>query len=77
MITEQIPDSVKLASVTTPSIMTLWGIPVEQWMYVASAIVSVMFVIEKAPIVVRNIKTFIRWAKSVKSKIGSKARRGE
>lgn len=65
-ILEDIPDSIKLAGATTPSALTLFGFPMEQWTYVASAIVSVMFIIEKLPNVIKNIKTFINYVKRTK-----------
>lgn len=65
---EQIPDSIKVAGATSPSIMTLFGVPMEQWTYVASAVVSVMFIIEKMPTVIQRIKQLVEWIKDVKRK---------
>lgn len=58
---QQIPDTVKIAVATGSSALTFLGIPVEQWMYILSAIVSLMFVIEKMPIVWERVKQFKRW----------------
>lgn len=65
-VLEQIPDSLKVTAATTPTALSLWGVPVEQWMFIASAIVSVMFMIEKAPVCIKNILTFVRWIKKLK-----------
>lgn len=74
---ENIPDSVKLAGATTPTVMTVAGIPVEQWMFVASSIVSVMFIVEKIPVLITRVKQFINWIKSVKRKKSKEPTRSE
>lgn len=58
---QQIPDTVKIAVATGSSALTFLGIPVEQWMYILSAIVSLMFVIEKMPIVWERMKQLKRF----------------
>jgi hypothetical protein len=56
MITEHIPDSVKVsASLAAPS-LSLFGLPIETWGYIASLIVAVMVIIEKTPIVIQRFK---------------------
>lgn len=75
MTTDHIPDSLKLTAATSPTVLNLWGIPVEQWMFIASAVVSIMFVIEKAPVCIRNIKIFINWIKDVKQKKSTNSNR--
>lgn len=67
-VLNQVPDSLKVSAATSPTVLIMWGIPIEQWMFVASAVVSIMFVIEKAPVCIKNIRTFINWIKSVKRK---------
>lgn len=62
-VLEQIPDSLKLAAATCPTVLHIWGYPVEQWMYVVSAVVSIMFIIEKSPVVIKNIKMLINYVK--------------
>lgn len=51
-----VPDVVKVAVATGSSVLTIFGIPVEQWMYILSGIVSLLFIIEKLPIVFKRIK---------------------
>ena len=63
-----VPDSVKVASATTPTVMTIAGIPVEQWMFVASFIVSVMFIVEKVPVIITRIKQLVNWIKTLRSR---------
>lgn len=58
---QQIPDTVKIAVATGSSALTFLGIPVQEWMYILSAIVSLMFVIEKMPIFIERVKQFKRW----------------
>lgn len=65
---EQIPDSIKVATATTPTVMTFMGMPVEQWMFVGSIIVSLMFIVEKTPMMITRIKQLIDWIKNVKRK---------
>lgn len=67
-ILEHIPDSLKIAASTGPSVVTLFGIPMEQWTYVASAVVSVMFVIEKMPVMIKRLKEFYAWMREVKDR---------
>lgn len=67
MTLEQIPDTAKVgASVAAPALHFL-GVSVEDWTFVLSAIVSVLFVIEKLPMLITRIKSFIKWIKKVKT----------
>lgn len=55
-ISENVPDTIKVgASVAAPSLSVL-GLPVEQWGYVLSAVVAIMVIIEKTPVVVQRLK---------------------
>lgn len=67
-ILEQVPDSVKITMATSPTVLTLFGYPIEQWMYVFSLIVSILFVIEKLPKVFKSIKEMYTNVKSYFSK---------
>lgn len=51
-----VPDSVKVGLATGSTALTLFGVPVEQWMYVLSAIVSLLFIIEKLPKAYNSLK---------------------
>lgn len=44
----QVPDSVKVAIATSSAALTFFGISVEEWMYILSGVVSLLFIIEKA-----------------------------
>jgi hypothetical protein len=61
---QQVPESAKIIVATGSSALTLLGIPVEQWMYILSGIVSILFIIEKFPIFVERMKQLKRWIKN-------------
>jgi hypothetical protein len=56
-------DAVKVGVATSPATLSLFGYPMADWGYVLSAIVSVMFIIEKTPVVIMRFKQFKRWLK--------------
>lgn len=59
---ENIPDSIKVAVSVTPSMSYMFlGLPLETWTYVLSAVVSIMFIIEKLPIFIQRVKQFYKW----------------
>lgn len=58
---QQVPDSAKIAVATGSSALTLFGISVEEWMYILSAIVSILFIIEKTPVFIERMKQLKRW----------------
>ena len=65
-MTDSVPDSVKVAvSVAAPS-LNFMGISVEDWTYILSAVVSLLFILEKTPMLISRITTFIKWIKRVK-----------
>ena len=65
---DQVPDGVKVvASVSTP-VLSILGFPVEQWGYVLSAIVAILFIIEKLPMLIQRIESLVKWIKRVKQK---------
>lgn len=61
---EQVPDSAKVATAVAAPVLTMFGVTLEEWTFILSAIVSLLFIIEKAPMAVKNIKTFIRWMRN-------------
>jgi hypothetical protein len=63
-ILEQIPDAVKVGVTLSPTVLTLFGIPVDQLAWILSMIVSCLFIIEKAPTTYKRIKSFLAWIKS-------------
>lgn len=55
-ISEHIPDGLKVGvSVSAPA-LTVVGIPLEQWTFILSAIVSLLFIVEKLPMLINRIK---------------------
>jgi hypothetical protein len=46
-ILDQIPDSAKVVVAASAPMASLFGLTVEEWSYVLSAIVACMFIIEK------------------------------
>lgn len=69
---EQIPDSAKLAVATVPPGLYLFGLPMEHWILILSAIASVLVIIEKLPKAVESIHKltmkYKRWRNGVKQK---------
>lgn len=65
---DQVPDSLKLATAVSAPVLTFLGIAVEQWTFVLSAVVSLFFIIEKFPTIVKRIVEFITWMKNVKKR---------
>lgn len=55
-IVEQVPDSAKITSVAITPILSIFGVPLEQWVYVLSAIMTILFIIEKIPKVIISLK---------------------
>lgn len=58
---DNIPDGAKVAVSVTAPVLTLFGITVEDWTYILSAIVSVLFIIEKTPTMIKRVKEFWKW----------------
>lgn len=48
-IYEKIPESAKVTTALGPAALGLFGIPLEQWILILSAIVSILIIIEKIP----------------------------
>lgn len=40
--------------------LTLWGLPVQEWVYVATLVYTVFLIIEKAPKVLASIKEWFK-----------------
>lgn len=58
-----VPDSIKIGLATGSSALTLFGVSVQDWMYILSAIVSLLFIIEKAPVFIQRVKELIKWVR--------------
>jgi hypothetical protein len=67
MSVDHIPDTIKVGvSVAAPGLHFL-GVSVEQWTFVLSAAVSILFIIEKLPMLISRVRAFIKWIKKVKT----------
>lgn len=60
---EQIPDGLKVATAVSAPVLTFLGVSVEQWTFVLSAIVSLLFIIEKLPVFISRCKQAYSWMK--------------
>jgi len=60
-LVEAVPDSIKIGASVAPAALTWLGIDIHDWVYITSIIVSLMFVIEKMPVVIDRIKEFVNW----------------
>lgn len=60
---ETIPDSAKVAGAIAAPGLAFFGIGVEDWGYILSAIVSIMFIIEKIPTFLMRLRAFVNWLK--------------
>lgn len=59
-----VPDVAKVVVATSSSVLTIFGLPVEQWMYILSGIVSLLFIIEKIPMLIKRMKELYGYIKS-------------
>lgn len=48
-VVDNVSDSVKMATATVTPVLALAGVPLEQWVFVLSAILTILFIIEKIP----------------------------
>lgn len=60
-LVESVPDSLKVGASVAPAALTLFGIGLQDWVYITSAFVSIMFMIEKMPVVIQRFRTFFNW----------------
>ena len=63
---ENIPDGIKVGTAVSAPMLNLFGVPIEEWTFILSAIVSLLFISEKLPIFILRCKTFVRWLKERK-----------
>ncbi len=58
---EQTPDSVKLITAGVAPVTTYFlGLPLQEWTYILSIILTLLFIIEKVPKTIATIKLLIR-----------------
>ena len=71
-VLEQIPDSAKITLATVPPGLYLFGIPMEHWILILSAIASVLVIIEKLPKALDSVNKltmkFKKWRNGVKQR---------
>ena len=58
---ESIPDSAKLLAAGVPPMASVLGLTVEEWSFVLSGVLALMFIVEK-------LYRFLKWAKQKKKK---------
>lgn len=56
-----IPDHYKAGVSVAPVVLDVAGFPVEQWMFVLSSIVSILFIIEKLPMLMERLQSIKEW----------------
>lgn len=59
-ILEQVPDSVKLTAAAASPVLTFLGIPLQEWVYIASLVMTILFIIEKIPKALISLKWMYR-----------------
>lgn len=69
-VVEQIPDQYKALAVVPTSVLTLFGFPLEQWVFVLTAVLTIIFIIEKLPKAFMSIKWMWNKIKGKKNKNG-------
>lgn len=60
-IYERIPETAKVSTAVGPAALTLIGMPLDQWILILSAVVSILVIIEKLPKVIHSIKNIKEW----------------
>lgn len=55
-----VPDELKVGVSVSPPALYLFGVPLQEWTYVASLIVSVLFILEKGPGVYRKVRSWFK-----------------
>ena len=73
-VLDQVPDSVKLTIATVPPGLYLFGMPMEHWILILSAIASALVIVEKLPKALDSIykltMKFKKWRNGVKQRRG-------
>lgn len=62
---EQVPDTVKVVGAISAPMLTILGVTVEEWTYILSIVVSILFIIEKLPVFIKRCKAFYSWMRDV------------
>lgn len=59
-----VPDELKVGMSVSPPALYLFGVPVQEWTYVLSMVVSILFIIEKSPNVYKKVKSWLEKRKN-------------
>lgn len=62
-IYERIPEAAKVGTALGPAALTLMGIPLDQWLLILSAVVSLLIIVEKLPKAIHAIKNIVEWVR--------------
>ena len=65
---QNIPDSIKVMTAVAAPGLSLMGISIEEWTFILSGIVSVMFIVEKFPMLFNRAASLYRWIKNGRKK---------
>ncbi len=65
---EQVPDAVKAGVAVSSPVLALFGYPVEQWGFVLSAIVALLFIVEKLPMFITRLWQLKEWIDAKRQK---------
>ena len=60
-IYENIPETVKVSTAVGPAALSLYGLPIEQWVFILSAVVSILVIVEKLPKAIQAIRNMYQW----------------
>lgn len=58
-MTEDVMDYIKAGVAVAPPTMTLFGVSLQDWMYIVSITAALMLILEKFPSVFKTIKGFL------------------
>jgi hypothetical protein len=67
-ISEHVPDGIKVTASLSAPALTVAGVPLEEWTFILSAIVSILFIIEKMPMLINRVKQLYMKIKKYVSK---------
>ena len=62
---DQVPDGVKVGGAVAAPVLQVLGVTVEDWTFILSAVVSILFIIEKMPMLITRTRAFIKWIREV------------
>lgn len=65
---EQVPDGVKATIAVSSPVLAIFGYPVEQWGFVLSALVALLFIVEKIPMLITRLRQLGAWINDQRKK---------